>query len=82
VDEIKLFEDLQPPASPDALRMRAAARARLTAAAAAPPAQHRRTAVAVATVETHLLNVYTKLGVGDRAAAVAEAYNRGLLTRR
>ncbi|MGI5232752.1 response regulator [Actinoallomurus sp. CA-142502] len=32
-----------------------------------------------ATVKTHLLNIYAKLGVGDRAAAVAEAYNRGLL---
>lgn len=33
-----------------------------------------------ATVKSHLLNIYTKLGVSDRAAAVAEAYNRGLLT--
>jgi DNA-binding NarL/FixJ family response regulator len=33
-----------------------------------------------ATVKTHLLNIYGKLGVSDRAAAVAEAYNRGLLT--
>jgi DNA-binding NarL/FixJ family response regulator len=33
-----------------------------------------------ATVKTHLLNIYAKLGVGDRAAAVAEAFNRGLLT--
>ena len=33
-----------------------------------------------ATVKTHLLNIYGKLGVGDRAAAVAEAFNRGLLT--
>ena len=33
-----------------------------------------------ATVKTHLLNIYAKLGVSDRAAAVAEAYNRGLLT--
>ena len=32
-----------------------------------------------ATVKTHLLNIYAKLGVSDRAAAVAEAYNRGLL---
>jgi DNA-binding NarL/FixJ family response regulator len=32
-----------------------------------------------ATVKTHLLNIYTKLGVNDRAAAVAEGYNRGLL---
>jgi DNA-binding NarL/FixJ family response regulator len=33
-----------------------------------------------ATVKTHLLNIYSKLDVNDRAAAVAEAYNRGLLT--
>ncbi|GLW26816.1 DNA-binding response regulator [Microbispora triticiradicis] len=32
-----------------------------------------------ATVKTHLLNVYAKLDVNDRAAAVAEGYNRGLL---
>jgi DNA-binding NarL/FixJ family response regulator len=35
-----------------------------------------------ATVKTHLLNIYAKLGVSDRAAAVAEAFGRGLLTRR
>ena len=32
-----------------------------------------------ATVKSHLLNIYDKLGVGDRAAAVAEAFNRRLL---
>ncbi|MGZ4194741.1 MAG: response regulator [Solirubrobacteraceae bacterium] len=32
------------------------------------------------TVKTHLIHIYGKLGVGDRAAAVAEAFNRGLLT--
>jgi DNA-binding NarL/FixJ family response regulator len=32
-----------------------------------------------ATVKTHLLNIYAKLDVNDRAAAVAEGYNRGLL---
>ncbi|KAA9165577.1 response regulator transcription factor [Amycolatopsis acidicola] len=32
-----------------------------------------------ATVKTHLLNIYAKLEVNDRAAAVAEAFNRGLL---
>ncbi|MFL6076566.1 MAG: response regulator [Mycobacteriales bacterium] len=36
--------------------------------------------ISEATVKSHLLNIYTKLGVGDRAAAVAEAFNRGLLT--
>lgn len=32
-----------------------------------------------ATVKTHLLSVYAKLGVSDRAAAVAEGFRRGLL---
>jgi len=36
--------------------------------------------VSEATVKTHLLHIYAKLGVGDRAAAVAEGFNRGLLT--
>jgi ATP/maltotriose-dependent transcriptional regulator MalT len=36
--------------------------------------------ISEATVKTHLLNIYGKLGVSDRAAAVAEAFNRGLLT--
>ncbi|MFC0533769.1 response regulator [Phytohabitans kaempferiae] len=33
-----------------------------------------------ATIKSHLLNIYAKLGVRDRAAAVAEAYNQRLLT--
>jgi DNA-binding NarL/FixJ family response regulator len=32
-----------------------------------------------ATVKTHLLSIYAKLGVRDRAAAVAEGFRRGLL---
>ena len=35
--------------------------------------------VSEATVKTHLLHVYDKLGVRDRAAAVGEAYRRRLL---
>jgi DNA-binding NarL/FixJ family response regulator len=35
--------------------------------------------ISEATVKTHLLHAYGKLGVRDRAAAVAEAYKRGLL---
>lgn len=38
--------------------------------------------VSEATVKTHLLHIYAKLGVNDRAAAVAEAFHRGLLTPR
>jgi DNA-binding NarL/FixJ family response regulator len=35
--------------------------------------------VSEATVKTHLGHVYAKLGVNDRASAVATAYDRGLL---
>lgn len=35
--------------------------------------------VSEATVKTHLAHVFDKLGVGDRAAAVRVAYQRGLL---
>ncbi len=35
--------------------------------------------ISEATVKTHLLHIYEKLGVNDRAAAVAVAYERGLL---
>ncbi|WP_313888377.1 response regulator transcription factor [Lentzea alba] len=38
--------------------------------------------ISEATVKTHLLHVYAKLGVSDRAAAVAVAYERGLLRSR
>ncbi|WP_433508559.1 response regulator [Nonomuraea sp. CA-143628] len=38
--------------------------------------------VTEATIKSHLLNIYGKLGVGDRAAAVTEAFNRGLLVPR
>ncbi|GLY70439.1 response regulator [Amycolatopsis taiwanensis] len=36
--------------------------------------------ISEATVKTHLLHVYAKLGVKDRAAAVAAAFSRGYLT--
>lgn len=32
-----------------------------------------------ATVKTHLLHAYAKLGVNDRVAAVAAAFSRGYL---
>ena len=36
--------------------------------------------ISEATVKTHLLHVYAKLGVNDRASAVAAGYERGLLS--
>lgn len=36
--------------------------------------------ISEATVKTHLLHVYAKLGVKDRAAAVATGFSRGYLT--
>jgi len=36
--------------------------------------------VSEATIKTHLLHIYDKLGVRDRAAAVGEAYRRRLFT--
>mgnify|MGYP000744814301 FL=1 len=36
--------------------------------------------ISEATVKTHLLHIYEKLDVSDRAAAVGAAYERGLLT--
>ena len=43
------------------------------------PAIGRQLFLSPATVKTHLGHLYEKLGVGDRAAAVAEAMRRGLL---
>ncbi|GAB2864152.1 response regulator transcription factor [Actinoallomurus bryophytorum] len=40
----------------------------------------KRLFVSEATIKTHLLHIYDKLGVRDRAAAVGEAYKRGLLS--
>ena len=36
--------------------------------------------ISESTVKTHLLHIYEKLGVRDRAAAVGEAYKRRLLS--
>jgi DNA-binding NarL/FixJ family response regulator len=42
----------------------------------------RRLFISEATVKSHLLHAYAKLGVNNRAAAVAAAFERGLLTPR
>ncbi len=52
---------------------------KLTAEGLSAPAIGRRLHLSTATVKTHLQHIYEKLGVSDRAAAVAEAMRRGLL---
>ena len=51
----------------------------LTAAGLSAPEIGQRLYLSPATVKTHLQRLYTKLGVSDRAAAVAEAMRRGML---
>lgn len=52
---------------------------RLVATGLTNRAVARTLAISEATVKTHLLHIYAKLGVRDRASAVAAAYERGLL---
>jgi two-component system, NarL family, nitrate/nitrite response regulator NarL len=51
----------------------------LIAEGRAAPEIGRQLYLSTATVKSHLQNLYEKLGVNDRAAAVAEAMRRGLL---
>jgi two-component system, NarL family, nitrate/nitrite response regulator NarL len=52
---------------------------RLVAAGRSAPEIARELHLATATVKTHLLHLYEKLEVSERAAAVAQAMRRGLL---
>lgn len=53
---------------------------RMAAQGLSAPEIAKRLVVSVTTVKTHLQHVYAKLEVSDRAAAVAQALRRGLLT--
>jgi DNA-binding NarL/FixJ family response regulator len=52
---------------------------RLIAAGATNREAAKQLFISEATVKTHLLHIYAKLGTRDRASAVAEAYRQGLL---
>jgi DNA-binding NarL/FixJ family response regulator len=69
-----------PTQTPDLLTDRELEVLRLVASGATNRESARQLFISEATVKTHLLHVYGKLGVRDRAAAVAEAYKRGLLS--
>lgn len=51
----------------------------LTADGLTAPEMGSRLDLSTATVKTHMLHVYEKLGVSERAAAVAQAMRRGIL---
>ncbi|MEY9892283.1 DNA-binding NarL/FixJ family response regulator [Catenulispora sp. MAP5-51] len=72
-----------PPAAPvpagEALTDRELEVLRLVASGTTNRETARTLFISEATVKTHLLHAYAKLGVRDRAAAVSEAYKRGLL---
>ena len=69
-----------PPTGQDALTDRELEVLTLIAAGTTNREAARKLFISEATVKTHLLHVYAKLGARDRAAAVAEAYKRGLLS--
>ena len=74
-DEVRLRErDERPALSPREREILV----RMATGASAPQIA-RELQISTATVKTHLRNLYEKLGVSERAAAVAEAMRRGLL---
>ena len=75
---VRLMGQLRKPAS-DPLSQREREVLRLIAVGATNREVAAKLFVSEATIKTHLLHIYEKLGVRDRAAAVGEAYKRGLL---
>jgi DNA-binding NarL/FixJ family response regulator len=77
----KLIGRVREPAGPEqTLTGRELEVLRLVAAGTTNREAARRLFISEATVKTHLLHLYAKLGVRDRAAAVAAAYPTGLLS--
>jgi DNA-binding NarL/FixJ family response regulator len=77
----RLLSQLRAPAS-DALSARELEVLSLIAQGETNRGAAARLFISEATVKTHLLHIYEKLEVNDRAAAVAAAYERGLLAPR
>jgi DNA-binding NarL/FixJ family response regulator len=66
--------------APDNLSPRELEVLKLVADGATNQIAARKLLVSETTIKTHLLHIYTKLGVRDRASAVATAYKRGLIS--
>jgi DNA-binding NarL/FixJ family response regulator len=74
----RLMGQVRAPAE-DALSSRELEVLRLVAAGSTNRETAQKLFISEATVKTHLLHIYAKLGVRDRASAVAAGYQRGLL---
>ncbi|HEY3559535.1 MAG TPA: response regulator transcription factor [Kribbella sp.] len=77
-----LMQHVRTPRAPELLSPRELEVLQLVAAGNTNRDVARHLFISEATVKTHLLNIYAKLDVPDRAAAVAAAYNRGVLKPR
>ncbi|GAA5130847.1 response regulator transcription factor [Pseudonocardia adelaidensis] len=75
----RLMGQVRAPAQ-DALSARELEVLRLVAEGSTNRETAQRLFISEATVKTHLLHIYAKLAVRDRASAVAAGYQRGLLT--
>ena len=75
-----LLGRVRAPAPTESLTERESKVLKLVASGSTNREAARQLFISEATVKTHLLHIYAKLGVRDRAAAVAEAYKRGLFT--
>jgi DNA-binding NarL/FixJ family response regulator len=72
-------EPARPAAAPDGLTTREAEVLVLIAEGLSNPEIARRLSVSVATVKTHINNMFSKTGLKDRAQAVSYAYRTGLV---
>lgn len=75
----RLMGQMRTPPGADALSARELEVLRLVAAGTTNREAARALFISEATVKTHLLHIYAKLEVRDRASAVAAGYQRGLL---
>jgi len=78
----KLLGQMRAPAPAGALSARELEVLELVARGATNREAGAKLFISEATVKTHLLHVFEKLGVSDRTAAVTTAIERGLLRRR
>ncbi len=76
----RVVGQVRAPVAPEAISQRELEVLELVARGATNRDAAAKLFISEATVKTHLMHIYAKLGVNDRAAAVGAAFDRGLLT--